>query len=345
MKKTEEISQMKNLISTCLSNNLNNEKAGDKSVFFGTGLASSQAPSLGFGIDILGTILTSLKVKRILGAKEVLHLISTTGYNISEDTKENIVKKQEEIIQKIVLNLGIQNEYRLICSSNFIETPRFLEIKSEIEHTLSKFNDAINFDQYGSYTILQTSICKYLYEKEKVILKTGWCVRDTSRPLVVSKDYIRELIECGHLNELYFDEIYRYVYPEDEYSFIYTPPAIGLDGRCSPPYTVTENDNRPLIDENIDLYVNTYIGNMQETRDSRKKFKKSIENWRKTIIEPYEDLFGKIIVSEDISNPQFEILKKLSAIQKEILQDIDIEQNIKIKNITRNTSNFEIGGI
>ena len=84
---------------------------------------------------------------------------------------------------------------------------------------------------------------------------------------------------------------------------------------------------------------------MQETRDSRKKFKKSIENWRKTIIEPYEDLFGKIIVSEDISNPQFEILKKLSAIQKEILQDIDIEQNIKIKNITRNTSNFEIGGI
>lgn len=345
MKKAEEISQMKNLISTCLSNNLNNENIGDKVVFFGTGLASSQAPSLGFGIDILGTILTSLKAKRMLGAKEVLHLISTTGYNVSEDTKENIIKKQEEIIKKIISNLGIQSEYRLICSSDFINTPRFSEMQKEIEKKLSIFNDTINFDKYGSYTILQTAICKYLYEKENVILKIGWCVRDTQRPLTVSEDYIRELIESGHLNELYFDEVYRYVYPEDDYSFIYTPPAIGLDGRCSPPYTVTEYDNRPLIDENIDKYVNTYISNMPETRDSRKKLKKSVENWRKTIVEPYEDVFGRIIVSEYISNPQFEILKKLLFIQKGILQNIDINPNIKIKNTARKVSDPERGGI
>ena len=81
---------------------------------------------------------------------------------------------------------------------------------------------------------------------------------------------------------------------------------------------------------------------MTETRDSRKKLKKSVENWRKTIIEPYEDVFGKILVSEDISNPQFEILRKLLFIQKGILQNIDINPNIKIRNTAHNFEKGEI---
>ena len=111
MEKTEQIKQMTNLLGTYLQENLNTESLGDKSVFFGTGLASTQSPSLGFGIDVLSTILSSLKAKRILGARGVLHLISTTGYNISEDTRDNILLKQQKTIEKIIRNLGLQDEY------------------------------------------------------------------------------------------------------------------------------------------------------------------------------------------------------------------------------------------
>ena len=332
MNKTEEIKQMNNLKDYCLSENLDKENTENRAVFFGTGLASTQAPSLGFGVDILSTILTSLKVKRILGAKEVLHLISTTGYNVSEDTRENIIKKQKDIMEKIIQNLGIGSEYRLVLSSEFINSQQFLKIKKDVEKKLSIFDDTINFDKYGSYTILQTAISKYLYEKEGAILKTGWCVRNTERPAVVSEEYAKELIEGGHLNEIFFDEMYRYAYPEDDYSFVYTPPAIGLNGRCSPPYTVTEMDSRPLIDDDLYKYYNNYTNSMsdkKDKKDKRKKLKKSLENWERTIINPYEELFEKLEVSKDSSIPEYTILKKVSLIQEKVLEDRKISINGK----------------
>ena len=326
MEKTEEIKQMKNLIRTYLLKELNQCK-GDETVFFGTGLASTSAPSLGFGIDILSTILASLKVKRILDGKEVLHLLSTTGYNISEDTKENIIKKQEDMIEKIINNLGIKNEYRFIKSSDFINKPEFKIIKLEVERKLARFRGITNFDEYGEYTILQTAICKYLYEYENVRVKTGWCTKEKDRPLDISEEYIKGLIEEGHLNEFYFDEIYRYVYPEDNYSYIYTQPAIGLNGRCSPPYTVTENDIRPLIDEDIKVYVNEYIKKInsytgQKKKDLKKKLKNAIENWRKTIINPYEELFGEVTISSELTDEIDIVLEKISIIQAKILGEI-----------------------
>jgi hypothetical protein len=43
-------------------------------MYFGTGLASVGAPSLGFGVEILGTILASLWLKRNLGLDKVTTL-------------------------------------------------------------------------------------------------------------------------------------------------------------------------------------------------------------------------------------------------------------------------------
>lgn len=330
MKKTEQLKQMENLKSTkamLLSESINKEEnMKGKTVFFGTGLASTTAPSLGFGLDLLSTILTSLKVKRIVGAKEILHLISTTGYNISENTREELLKKQKDTIEKIISNLGISNEYKLILSSDFINTSEFLKIYENTNNKLSLFSDVENFDQFGPYTILQTALCKYLYEKEDVKIKIGWMVRDTERPSKVSEDNARELIEVGHLNEFYFDEIYRYAYPEDNYSFLYTPPALGLDGKCSPPYTVTEVDNRPLIDEDVGQYYQKYVESMNNpSRDTRKKLKKAIQNWENTIIKPYEELFGKIQLNSEYN--EVETLMKLEQIQKDILKENELHKN------------------
>ena len=330
MKKKEEILKMANLKSTYLSKSLNNEEQNENAVFFGTGLASTSAPSLGFGIDILSTILTALEVKRILGAKYALHLISTTGYNISQTTRDELIEKQCSIINTITSNLGISNEYKVICSNSFVNTQRFKEIYKEVANKLQIFNQLENFERFGSYTILQTAICKYLYVTENALVKIGWTLKDCEREEYVSESKVQELIELGHLNESYFDDIYRYTYPEDICSYIYTPPAIGLDGRSSPPYTVTENDNRPLIDEDVSKYYYRYMDQMKNSRDTRKKLKRSIENLRNTIVGPYERLFGKIIINSEDEN--ILTLMKVANIQKTVLEKRIIGINSEILN-------------
>lgn len=331
MKKSEGISQMTNLKSMYLSNNINTENQSNTSIFFGTGLASTTAPSLGFGIDVLSTILTALEVKRKLGAKNVLHLISTTGYNVSESTRDELIEKQKGVINTIVSNLGISSEYKMICSNDFIGTEKFKEIYNSVKVKLEDFYELENFESFGDYTILQTSICRYLYETENASVKIGWTTKDNEREEKVSRESVEELIESAHLNEFYFDEIYRYVYPENECSYIYTPPAIGLDGRCSPPYTVTQNDTRPLIDENICNYYHKYIEQMKTSRDSKKKLKKSIENLQKTIVEPYEKLFGKIAINctENTCEELLISVMKVAKIQEKVLREIIVNNNTK----------------
>ena len=322
MDKIDKILQMKNLKCTWLSQRINDTQ-NNTSVFFGTGLATTTAPSLGFGIDVLSTILTALEVKRKIGAKQVLHLISTTGYSIGEVTKKELIKRQKDTINTIISNLGITNEYKLICSEDFIDTEEFKKIYEEVKTKLSEFYEMEEFEEIGDYTILQTAICKYLYEEKHAAVKIGWTTKECEKEESISNGRIKELIESRRLNEIYFDTIYRYVYPNDECSYIYTPAAIGLDGRCSPPYTVTENDNRALIDESILQYYNDYIGNRVLSRDARKKLRKSIENIRKTIVEPYERLYGEIKIDDKEKMPDdpYIIVIKTNKIQEMLLKE------------------------
>ena len=338
MDNIEKIKQITNLKGKCLSQKINDYQQ-DTKVFFGTGLATTTAPSLGFGIDVLSTILTALEVKRKIGAKQVLHLISTTGYSIGEVTKEELIKKQKEVINTIISNLGITNEYKLICSEDFINTEEFKRIHEQIKIKLSEFYEMEDFEEIGEYTILQTAICKYLYEAEHATVKIGWTTKECEKEESISNERVRELIESGRLNEIYFDSIYRYVYPNDECSYIYTPAALGLDGRCSPPYTVTEKDNRPLIDESILRYYNEYISNKDMSRDARKKLRKSIENIRRTIVEPYERIYGEIIINDKEKTPDdpYIVVIKLNKIQEILLRE-------RLKNNDVNDSMGEPGG-
>ena len=78
-----------------------------------------------------------------------------------------------------------------------------------------------------------------------------------------------------------------------------------------------------MIDESILQYYNDYIGNRVLSRDARKKLRKSIENIRKTIVEPYERLYGEIKIDDKEKMPDdpYIIVIKTNKIQEMLLKE------------------------
>ena len=178
----------------------------DKTLYFGTGLASCHESSIGFGIEILCTILTALWLKEKYGLTQVIHEISTIGYNISEENKKKLIVSEKKIIENMIKNLSLENDYKLNFSHEYHESEEFNDIKKFVTEKLKEFWANEKFSEIGNYTILQISGMKYLYENYNTRIKLGW-ITDKKAPLsdVTSND-INKLINESHLNEYYFDQ-------------------------------------------------------------------------------------------------------------------------------------------
>lgn len=291
----------------------NNYDFTNKTMYFGTGLASVGAPSLGFGVEILGTILASLWLKRNLGLDKVIHEISTIGYNIDEETRLKLIDKEKRIIDNLIKNLQIEDSYVLLFSHDYHKDKEFNEIFPSVEESLSIFKNTGAFETIGGYTALQITGMKYLYNKYDTRLKLGW-ITDKKEPLgEVTKEQAEKMIEIGHLNEYYFDNMYKFVFPKDDYSFLYTPCAIDFaNGNRCVPYTVTEGQNRPVLgDSSIVDYCNGI--------PNGKGKNKIIRNWDLYIVSVFEELFEKIPVTNNDKN--IETIEKVEYIKKKVLSN------------------------
>ena len=293
--------------------NSENYDFSNKTMYFGTGLASVDTASLGFGVEILGTMMASLWLKKEFGLSKVIHEISTIGYNIDEETREALISKEKAIIENVIKNLQIENSYNLFFSHDYHKEKDFNDIYSSVNEKLTQFNDIENFSNIGKYTGLQIAGMKYLYNKYDTRLKLGW-ITDKKAPLKeVTLDNAKELIEIGHLNEYYFDNMYKFVFPNDEYSFLYTPCALDFaNGNRCVPYTVTEGQNRPVLGES------NLIDFCNGIPDCKLK-NKVIKNWEQYIVSVYEELFSKIPIVNNDQNAQ--TIEKMEYIKKKVLSN------------------------
>lgn len=295
-----------------LSDTLTKDEIKDSTLYFGTGLASVNEASSGFGVEFLNTALTALWLQRQIGFKKVIHEISTIGYNIDEETRARLIAQEEFIVQNFIRNLKLEGIYQLNFSHNYHSSTEFNAIKCKVDDALSEFMDCENFDTVGTYTALQLTGMKYLYEKENTRIKLGW-ITDKNSPMdSVSKEDAISLINRGHLNEYYFDHMYRYVFPEDKYSFLYTPCAIDLgNGNRTVPYTVTPSQTRPVLNGKS---IEKYVSALPDTKSKRKV----INSWSDNIVGLFEEMFYKIPV-EEVGDSNLLTLKKLDYIQRKIL--------------------------
>ena len=297
--------------SMFLDEALTNEEIKDKTLYFGTGLASVNEASSGFGVEFLNTVLTSLWLQKQLGFKKVIHEISTVGYNIDEETRKKLILQEEFIVNNLIRNLQLEDKYQLNFSHEYHNSYEFNKIKEYVDAMLAEFSETENFSKIGNYTALQLTGMKYLYDKEGTRIKLGW-ITDKKAPMeYVGREQVKELIDKGHLNEYYFDHMYRYVFPKDSYSFLYTPCAIDLgNGNRTVPYTVTPSQTRPVLNgRSIEKYVNKI--------PNTKSKKKVINSWKQNIIDLFEDMYYEIPVES--SDDSERILRKLDYIQKKVL--------------------------
>lgn len=295
-----------------LDKTLTKDEIKDSTLYFGTGLASVNEPSSGFGVEFLNTVLTALWLQRQLGFKKVIHEISTVGYNIDEETRKRLIAQEKFIVQNLIRNLHLENIYQLNFSHDYHNSDEFNAIKQYVDEKLAEFSENENFKEIGTYTALQLSGMKYLYDKENTRIKLGW-ITDKKAPMdTVGRENANELINKGHLNEYYFDHMYRYVFPQDQYSFLYTPCAIDLgNGNRTVPYTVTPSQTRPVLNGRS---IEKFVGSLPDTKSKRKV----IKSWSENIVDLFENMFCTIPV-EETGDANITVLKKLDAIQRKVL--------------------------
>lgn len=306
-------STLKNTANTMfLNDSLTKDEIKESTLYFGTGLASVNEASSGFGVEFLNTVLTALWLQRQLGFKKVIHEISTVGYNISEDARKRLIAQEDFIVKNLIRNLRLEDKYQLNFSHDYHNSEEFNRIKSYVDERLSQFSRIENFSEIGTYTALQLAGMKYLYDKEHTRIKLGWITDKKSPMEVVKEEDAVQLINRGHLNEYYFDHMYRFVFPEDQYSFIYTQCAIDLgNGNRTVPYTVTPSQTRPVLNGRS---IEKFVCALPDTKSKRKV----INGWSENVIKPFEDMFYKIPV-ENSKDVNVETLQKLDFLQAKVL--------------------------
>ena len=298
--------------SMFLDETLTKDEIKDSTLYFGTGLASVNEPSSGFGVEFLNTVLTALWLQRQLGFKKVIHEISTVGYNIDEEKRKRLIAQENFIVENLVRNLHLEGIYQLNFSHNYHNSKDFNDIKTYVEAILSEFSSNPNFATIGNYTALQLAGMKYLYDKEKTRIKLGWITDKRSPMEIVDKENATELINKGHLNEYYFDHMYRYVFPNDRYSFLYTPCAIDLgNGNRTVPYTVVPSQTRPVLNGRS---IEKFVTSLPDSKIKRRV----ISNWSENVVKLFEEMFYPISV-EDTGDASLTTLKKLDYLQRRVL--------------------------
>jgi len=285
--------------------------AKGKKVFFGTGLASSREESCGFGFELLNPVLAALALMKELGADGVLHEIGTVGYDISEKQQSRLIEEQLNLIINMTRNLGIEDVYSVNLSHSYHNYDSFKCILQDVEMKMRLFSDLPNFQRYGNYTIIQIAQMKFLYDTEKAMIKVGWIIGNKPVLEEVDTDKVEMLINQGHLNEYYFDSVYRYVFPDDKFSFVYISAGMDMiNGKKYAPYTVTKSQHRPLLIEPIKPYLSKVPNSKHKRR--------ALILYEKTIVNNWEHLFGEIEASDCISGDE-RLIIKLQYIQDRVL--------------------------
>jgi len=292
-------------------------KMSDKIIWFGTGAATTTLRSEGYGLEVLNQVLASLELKRLVGAQFVMHMISNLGYEplIDEMLGEKLLSEQKEQVETMIKSLCIQDEYKLSLLRDHANTEDFKSIREKVEKKLEAFKDLPNFKNYGRYTIWQTTAVKYYYEMENVRVKVGWVKSPEVAPKIVDSNFVRGLIEKSHLSEFHFDSIYRYVFPNDELSFVYSLPAQDFKTRMKAiPYTVTANELRPLWSVPFMKFIDDKIISTND-RKLRIKTNSGINALNRSIVRPFLKLFSEYCYNNGLSETSLSPIELLANIQ------------------------------
>jgi tyrosyl-tRNA synthetase len=248
-----------------LGESLNSQEGKEKSIYYGTGIATPEALSVGLPFDILGIAFLNEKIRREAGFHKVYHHVADTHAktNVWASAKE-VDKKGKEVqasLTKVFKNLGLDS-FEVILSSNFDQKPDYEELLKEFESS----------DKHD-YVKHEMADMEWYRKEKNVVLKTGWIIQ--AKETRIGSD------------ERLFDREYRKFKGDDSMSFIYVKAGKTLDPDRpkASPYIQIPGENRLLLKKDEDVK-----GKFEIARDKTPGTINHIEE----IVQLYEELFGSL---------------------------------------------------
>ncbi len=246
------------------------DKKGEKSIYYGTGIATPDYLSVGLPFDVLGMILLNEKIRRSAGFSQVFHHIADTHAKTNSwaDSKEvdSMAITVRSTLEEVFKNLGLDN-FKVVLSSDFDQ-------KKEYAMLLKDFQES---DKHA-YVKHEMADMEWYRQNHNVVLKTGWVIQ--SKETSIGSD------------ERLFDREYREFKGEDSMSFIYSEAGrtFDINRPKASPYIQIPKETRLLLDKNEN--VGKKFGEVA-SKIGEDKMKGTIKHIEK-IVELYEELFGSL---------------------------------------------------
>ena len=203
----------------------------DGAIYYGTGLTTPRALSVGLPFDVLGMVMVAEKLRRLLRLKSVIHHIADThALANSFVTPEAVEERAQEILNtmtRVAKHLKIP-EFSVVRSSSFDQTPEYLDILNHIETAK------------GEYVARELADMRWYKQHKGLALKMGWIIQSSQT-------------STGFDERLYDDE-YLHLFGAD-LSFIYLKAGRTFDQKRpkASPYIAVAGEQRILLkpDENV----------------------------------------------------------------------------------------------
>lgn len=245
------------------------DKTEGGAIYYGTGVATPNHPSVGLPFDVLGMILIAEKMKRKAGFTDIYHHIANTHAKTNDWADPAQIDRRaaevQEVLEAVASNLGLDG-FHIMLSSNFDSTP-------EYQRLLAQFQSSDKHD----YVKHEMADMEWYRQQHGVVMKAGWIIQATETDLGA--------------DERLFDREYK-KFKGDQLAFLYTKPGrtFDLSRPKASPYIQIPGENRLLLDPK---------------ENARRKIEEAVERTGdfeiggarkhlKSIVRLYESVFGQI---------------------------------------------------
>lgn len=264
----------------------NPDSPPEGSVYFGTGLCTAKAMTVGVPFDVLGMLFVAEKLRRYFGLKKIIQLVADTHAKSNSFTNpeevDRAASRMIETIHTVVSSLGQEEIFHPLLSSSFDTSPEYQNVFQGIQT-----------DDH-EYVRREWSDIEYLRQQQDLKLKLSWIVDPKAKKVGFDE----------RLYDLRFREVTG---QEMSFAYVMAGRTLDADRPKVSPYICIPKENRILLqkDEKVVEKLESAKARLSETRF------KSIEDHLESIVNMYNDLFDGTIVNKNIADSVSELIVKL----------------------------------
>jgi hypothetical protein len=241
------------------------EECPGGNIYYGTGLTTPTAISVGLPFDVLGIMLTAEKIRRVGQFGTVYHHIADThaktNHWIDQTAVDSVASETIRTLEEVKRNLKL-DDFQFVLSSSFDAT---VDYRRLVETFASS-------DEH-EYVRRELADIEWYRTHADVRLKIGWIIQAKET-------------EVG-FDERRFDREYLRFYPA-QMSFVYTKPGrtFDLSRPKVSPYITVANERRLRLAPGVDVGAVFAAANDPNLGGARKHIQ--------SIVRLYESLFGDL---------------------------------------------------